>query len=119
MAYDPGRRSSSPPEYWGSPRDPSAVSEHARKIAQSTRELLDGLLNNHYSVTLEAGETETSVPFKPSRTGASVLLTPCNQAAAQFQRTTDVWVEAENENVKVHHDASATGAEVFSLAVFG
>jgi len=112
MAYSRDRTTASPPESWADAK------EHSRKIAQSVRGVMDGQLNNHYSVTLEAGTTQTDVVYPTARPGVTVLLTPQNQLAASFQRANDVWTTSEIGKVTIHH-ASAAGGEQFSLAIFG
>ena len=103
-----------PPKFWtGKPE------ELARKLSDSVRGILDGKTNNQYTVTLEAGKTSTEIMFTTAKPGVSVLLTPQNAAAAAFQRTTDVYAIGKTGKVVVNHDASATGAEQFSLVIVG
>ena len=85
MSHTPEHRSVIPPRFWnGKPE------EHMRKIADSVRGILDGKTNNHYTVTLDAGEVATEISFSTAKPGVSVLLTPQNAVAAAFQRATDV-----------------------------
>ena len=114
MSHVTGERNRSVPEFWrGKPE------EHSRKLAQALNGMLDGQTNNQFTVTLEAGKTQTEVAFLPSRPEVAVLVTPQNQPAAALMRTTDVYAEADTGKVRIKHDASAVGTEKFSLIVVG
>ena len=113
MSHIAEHRNVVPPRFWHEPK------EHSRKIADSVRGILDGKTNNNYTVTLDPGKTSTSVSFSTARPGVSVLLTPQNAAAAEFQRTTNVYAVGDFGKVTVNHDASAAGTEVFSLVIVG
>lgn len=113
MAYEREHRSDVPPESWRN------EDEHRRKLAQSVRGLLRGESNNHFTVTLEAGASETEIPYQSSRAGVSPVLTPLSEAGSAFLRTKTLWCEAQPGKVVVHHDPSATGEERFSLVIVG
>ena len=114
MSHAAGERNRTVPEFWrGKPE------EHSRKLAQSVNSMLDGQTNNQFTVTLEAGQTQTEVEFLTARPGVSVLLTAQNAAAATLQRTTDVYAEADTGKVRIKHDVSVSGTERFSLIIVG
>ena len=109
MSYENGRRTQATPEFW------HENSEHVRKIAQSVNGILMGQTNNHFTITLEAGEPSLTVPFSSAKTGASVLLFPQNAGASSLG---GVYASASNGQVTVNH-ALADGGESFSLVIIG
>ncbi len=102
------------PEFWGGGEE-----EHRRKMATAINQIQKGVTNNHFSVTLEAGETITEVMHPPVRPGSAVHLTPGSASAATSFAEGVIWVEAENEKAIIHHDASEVTDRIFHLAFFG
>ncbi len=114
MSHDKEHRSVYVPEHWG-----GSPAEHLRKIALSVNQMLNGMLNNHYTVTLEANETETIVPFEPCRPGVSVLFSPRTSSAAAAMAAGSVWAQPESGQCRVIHDADPATDRVFSLVFVG
>jgi len=112
MSYEANSRAQSAPEFWHESK------EHTRKIAQAVNGILNGKTNNSFKVTLEAGETSTSVQFPPAKSGGSAMLFPQNDAAALLARNTNVFASTADGQVTISHGSSA-GGEVFSLVVIG
>ena len=110
MSYKANARTESPPEFW------HESGEHSRKIAQAVNGILNGQINNAFSVTLEAAESQLTVPFPPARSGGSALLFPQNASAAELARTTDVFATTSVGQVVITH-GTATGGERFSLVI--
>jgi hypothetical protein len=80
---------------------------------------LNGKTNNHFTVNLDAGTDCTEINFPPARPGVSVSIAAMNQAAAAFQRVNDIWGEADFRKVKICHDATAVGTEIFAVVIVG
>ena len=112
MSFEEKSRSEVAPEFWHESR------EHSRKLAQVINGILDGQTNNHFLVTLDVGTTETTVPFPPARSGASVLLFPQNASAATLARLSDVFASGSDGVVTVSH-GTAAGGESYSLVIVG
>ena len=90
--------------------------EHRRRLSVAVNQILKGVSNNHFSVTLEANETTTEVMHPPVRTGAGVTLTPGSASAATSFAAGGIWVETENGKAIIHHDSSAETDRKFFLA---
>ena len=112
MSYEANSRNQVTPEFWHESK------EHTRKIAQAVNGILNGKTNNSFRVTLEAGNTSTSVQFPPARSGGSAMFFPQNDSAAQLARNTHVFASTSDGQVTITH-GSAAGGEVFSLVVVG
>lgn len=112
MSYESPNRNQSAPEFW------HEAKEHTRKIAQAVNGILDGKTNNSFKVTLEAGETSTTVQFPPAKEGASAMFFPQSDQAAQLARDTNVFATVGNGTITITH-GSASGGEVFSLVIVG
>ena len=112
MSYKATGRSEYAPEFWHEGQ------EHSRKLAQAVNGILNGQMNNAFTVTLDAGETSTTVPFAPAKAGGSALLFPRNNTASELARNTNVFATAELGEVTVSH-GTAAGGESFSLLIVG
>jgi len=114
MAQSNIPRAQTVPEFWKGEEE-----EHRRKLSTAINQIMKGVSNNHFKVTLEAGETSTEVMHPPVRVGASVSLTPGSASAAAAMATGNVWVETATGKAIIHHDASAETDRTFHLAFFG
>lgn len=113
MSHESEHRSSVPPKFW------SNQDEFLRKIADSTRGILKGQTNNHFTVTLEAAVSEVAIPYESARPGLSVIISPSNQQAAVFSRSNNVWCESEVGTVRVRYDGVPAGSERYGLVIIG
>jgi hypothetical protein len=107
-------RAQTVPEFWEGDEK-----EHRRKLATAVNQLQKGVTNNHYAVTLEAGETTTEVMHPPVRPGAGVQITPGSASAAVSFAAGVIWVEAENEKAIIHHDSTSDTDRLFHLTFSG
>jgi hypothetical protein len=114
MSHTPEHKNEVPPRFWAGRPD-----EHIRKVTDSVRGILEGKTNNHFTITIEAGETSQDISYSTAVPGVKVLLFPQNAAAATFQRTTDLFAVGDYGKVTINHDSSAAGTEVFSLVIVG
>jgi hypothetical protein len=115
MSHEANHRSVSPPVFWAKDRQ----DEFDRKMADSIRGVLLGHTNNHYTVTLDAGEVCVEINYPSARPGVGVQITPQSSLASTYQRENNVWGEAENGKVKVCYDGSPAGTEIYAVAVIG
>ena len=114
MAQDNIPRAATVPEFWqGSEED------HRRKIGMAVNMLLRGISNNHFRVTLDAGETETEVLHPPIRAGSTIQVTPGSATAAIAFAAGGIWVETEAGKAIIHHDSSADTDRIFHLTFSG
>lgn len=107
-------RAQTVPEFWQGSEE-----EHRRKLGQALNQLLKGVSNNHYTVTLDAGDTETTVLHPPIRPGSAVQITPGTEHAAASFATGLIWVTTETGKAIIHHDSSALTDRVFYLTFSG
>ena len=107
-------RAQTVPEYWQGPEE-----EHRRKISTALNQVLKGVSNNHFTVTLEVDATTTEVMFPPVRPGSGVQITPGSASAAMSFATGNIWVEAQSEKAIIHHDSSSATDRIFHLAFNG
>jgi len=114
MSFKTEHRSVYVPEFWtGSP------SEHIRKVANSVNQILRGMTNNHFTITLEPDETATDIPYEACRPGVSPLLTPQSASAATSMASGLIYVEPQTGNCRINHDASPATDRKFSLVLIG
>jgi hypothetical protein len=113
MAQNNLPRAATVPEFWGD------EAEHRRKLGMAVNQLLKGVSNNHFKVTLAQGETITEVAFPPIRPGSTIQLTPGSASAATSYSTGVIWAETEAGKAIVHHDASAATDRIFHLTFSG
>lgn len=75
--------------------------ELLRKLADTTRGLLDGRSNNRLMVTLAYESEQTVIRREGVTADTAVALMPCSAAAASFP----VWVETGLDTITLHHEA--------------
>ena len=114
MAQSNIPRAATVPEFWKGTEE-----EHRRKVSLAINQLLKGVSNNHFTVTLEANETETEVMHPPVRSGSGVQMTPASASAATSFASGVIWAETQSGKALIHHDASAATDRTFHLAFFG
>lgn len=102
------------PEYWHGNEE-----EHRRKISTALNQILRGVSNSHYTVTLDAGKTTTEVLHPPVREGAGVQITPGSPSAAVSFAAGNIWVETKSEKAIIHHDSSSDTDRKFHLVFTG
>lgn len=91
--------------------------EHLRRVCQAVNGLQHGQGNNHYLVTLEMGETETTLLAAPATPESVVSWTPrtANAAANPI-----IWYEVSKEGViTFHHNVVALAELEFGIVVNG
>jgi len=107
-------RAQTVPDFWKGNEE-----EHLRKIGEAVNQLLKGVSNGHFTVTLEADETETEVMHPPVRPGAAVQITPGSATAATSFATGAIWVETATGKAIIHHDSTADTDRIFHLTFAG
>jgi hypothetical protein len=107
-------RAQTVPDYWKGNEE-----EHRRKLGQAVNQLMKGVSNNHFSVTLDAGDTETTVLHPPIRPGSAIQITPGSASAATSFASGAIWVEAQTGKAIIHHDSSTATDRLFHLTFSG
>ena len=90
--------------------------EHRRRLAVAINQLQKGISNNHFTVILEANETDTEVRHPPVRPGGTVQLTPASASAATSMATGAIWLETQTEKAIIHHDSTADTDRKFFIS---
>lgn len=106
-------RTNSVPETWSRNR----ADELHRKVAQALNSVLRGETNNHFTVTLAPGTTETEVRYSSARPGVVPVLTPLSASAAAAAAI--VWASAELGKVVLHHDSDPATDRAFGVVIIG
>jgi hypothetical protein len=114
MAQSNIPRAQTVPEFWKGNEE-----EHRRKIGAAVNQLLKGVSNNHYTVTLDVDATTTEVMHPPIRPGTSAQLTPGSASAAFSFALGAIWVETQPERAIIHHDASSVTDRIFHITLSG
>ncbi len=107
-------RAQTVPEFWKGNEE-----DHRRKLGAAVNQLLKGVSNNHFTVILDVGDTETTVLHPPIRPGSAIQVTPGSATAAASFSTGFIWVEAQTGKAIIHHDSSTDTDRIFHLTFSG